>query len=76
MCVAPQVGFTAEGPDARSSTYASDICKMIRAPVLHVNAENLEHVVKAATCVCVPTPVVCFPPCDLRLPAGARGAGM
>lgn len=44
-----QVGFTAEGREGRSSTYASDICKMIRAPVLHVNAENLDHVVKAAT---------------------------
>ena len=53
-CLVPalvQVGFTAEGQDGRSSTYASDICKMIRAPVLHVNAENMDHVVKAATWV-------------------------
>ena len=48
---AAQVGFTAEGQDSRSSTYASDVCKMTRTPVLHVNAENLDHVVKAATYV-------------------------
>ena len=46
-----QVGFTAEATEGRSSTYSSDICKIIRAPVLHVNAENLSQVVKAAQCV-------------------------
>jgi 2-oxoglutarate dehydrogenase complex dehydrogenase (E1) component-like enzyme len=44
-----QIGFTAEATEGRSSTYSSDIAKIIRAPVFHVNAENVSHVLKAAT---------------------------
>jgi 2-oxoglutarate dehydrogenase E1 component len=39
-----QVGFTAEPHEARSCTYASEIAKMVRAPVLHVNADDPEAV--------------------------------
>lgn len=44
-----QMGFTAEGPKAgRSSRYASDMAKVVGAPVLHVNGESMREVLLAA----------------------------
>ena len=43
-----QIGFTTMPEDARSSHYATDIAKMIEAPVIHVNGEQPQDLVWAA----------------------------
>jgi 2-oxoglutarate dehydrogenase E1 component len=40
-----QVGFTTDPSDSRSCRYASGIAKILKAPVLHVNADDPEAVV-------------------------------
>ena len=39
-----QVGFTTDWHDSRSTTYASDVAKMLQIPIFHVNGEDPEAV--------------------------------
>ncbi|KAE8231074.1 hypothetical protein CF326_g3919 [Tilletia indica] len=43
------LGFSTPSSYGRSSMYASDVAKMIGAPVLHVNGDNPEAVIRAAS---------------------------
>ncbi len=42
-----QIGFTTDFDDARSANYCTSIAAMVQAPVLHVNGDDAEAVVKA-----------------------------
>ncbi|MFE8009353.1 multifunctional oxoglutarate decarboxylase/oxoglutarate dehydrogenase thiamine pyrophosphate-binding subunit/dihydrolipoyllysine-residue succinyltransferase subunit [Streptomyces sp. NPDC057418] len=43
-----QVGFTAAPESSRSSMYATDVARMIEAPIIHVNGDDPEAVVRVA----------------------------
>ncbi len=43
-----QVGFTTDVVEARSSYYATDVAKTVNAPIIHVNGDDPEAVVRAA----------------------------
>ena len=41
-----QIGFTTGPADARSSTYPTDVAKMVRSPIFHVNGDHPEEAVR------------------------------
>eukprot|EP00331_Platyophrya_macrostoma_P010731 CAMPEP_0176425008 /NCGR_PEP_ID=MMETSP0127-20121128/11159_1 /TAXON_ID=938130 /ORGANISM="Platyophrya macrostoma, Strain WH" /LENGTH=997 /DNA_ID=CAMNT_0017806139 /DNA_START=114 /DNA_END=3107 /DNA_ORIENTATION=- len=43
-----QVGFTTDPQQSRSSPYCTDLSRVCNAPVLHVNGDNVDAVVKCA----------------------------
>lgn len=43
-----QIGFTTTAESSRSTVYATDIAKMLQAPILHVNGDDPEAVAKSA----------------------------
>ena len=47
LVVNNQIGFTATPAEARSSTYPTDVLKMVEAPIFHVNGDDPEAVVHA-----------------------------
>lgn len=44
-----QVGFTTEPDQGRSTTYATDIAKMLQVPIFHVNGEDPEAVAQVVS---------------------------
>jgi 2-oxoglutarate decarboxylase len=48
LIVNNQLGFTTGSDYGRSSTYASDVAKMVQAPIFHVNGDDPEACVRAA----------------------------
>ncbi|WPY01087.1 2-oxoglutarate dehydrogenase E1 component [Candidatus Trichorickettsia mobilis] len=42
-----QVGFTANADDTRTGRYSTEIAKLIDAPILHVNGDDIEAVLRA-----------------------------
>ncbi|MDB5202638.1 MAG: 2-oxoglutarate dehydrogenase component [Ferruginibacter sp.] len=43
-----QIGFTTDFDDARSADYSTSVAAMVQAPVLHVNGDDAEAVVKVS----------------------------
>ena len=44
-----QVGFTTDPYESRSTTYASDVAKMLQIPIFHVNGEDPEAVAQVVS---------------------------
>lgn len=60
----PQVAFTTDPKDSRSSPYCTDVAKSLNCPIFHVNADDVESVVR-----------VCQLAAEWRQVRGRRRAG-
>jgi len=47
-----QIGFTANAYDSRPGRYCTEVAKMVGAPILHVNGDEIESVVVATKIAC------------------------
>lgn len=47
-----QIGFTANAEDARPGRYCTEVAKMVGAPIIHVNGDDIESVVMATKLAC------------------------
>lgn len=47
-----QIGFTANSHDSRPGRYCTEVAKMVGAPILHVNGDDVESVVLATKIAC------------------------
>ncbi|XP_076267795.1 putative 2-oxoadipate dehydrogenase complex component E1 homolog [Rhynchophorus ferrugineus] len=52
LVVNNQVGFTTPADRGRSSRYCTDLAKIVSAPVIHVNGDHPEEVLKATRLAC------------------------
>ena len=43
-----QIGFTVNPHELKTAPYSSDVAKISNTPVIHVNADKVEHVIRAA----------------------------
>ena len=49
LVVNNQIGFTTTPEDARSTPYATDVAKMLNAPIFHVHGDDPEALIQAAS---------------------------
>lgn len=47
-----QIGFTANSYDSRTGRYCTEVAKMVGAPIIHVNGDDIEAVVLATKIAC------------------------
>lgn len=47
-----QIGFTANSYDSRPGRYCTEVAKMVGAPILHVNGDDVESVILATKIAC------------------------
>ena len=47
-----QIGFTTDPKDSRSTTYCTDIAKVLQAPIFHVDADDVDAVMRVVDIAC------------------------
>ncbi|NRB10377.1 MAG: 2-oxoglutarate dehydrogenase E1 component [Rickettsiaceae bacterium] len=47
-----QIGFTTDNTSAKTSRYCTEVAKMVGAPIIHVNGDDIEAVIMATNIAC------------------------